>query len=87
MPQRSRWGTTPTLATPSCAGTITANYDGEKKHATKIGAGVFTGVGTLIVAPLTMGDRSKTGAGAVVLKDVPAGALVVGVPARMVGGA
>ena len=69
------------------AGTITATYNGEKKHATKIGAGVFTGVGTLIVAPLTMGDRSKTGAGAVVLKDVPAGALVVGVPARTVGGA
>jgi bifunctional UDP-N-acetylglucosamine pyrophosphorylase/glucosamine-1-phosphate N-acetyltransferase len=56
-------------------------------EASNIGAGVFTGVGTLIVAPLTMGDRSKTGAGAVVLKDVPAGALVVGVPARTVGGA
>jgi bifunctional UDP-N-acetylglucosamine pyrophosphorylase/glucosamine-1-phosphate N-acetyltransferase len=68
------------------AGTITANYDGEKKHATRIGAGVFTGVGTLIVAPLTMGDRSKSGAGAVILKDVPPGALVVGVPARTVGG-
>jgi bifunctional UDP-N-acetylglucosamine pyrophosphorylase/glucosamine-1-phosphate N-acetyltransferase len=67
------------------AGTITANYDGEKKHATVIGARVFTGVGTLIVAPLTMGDGSKSGAGAVVLKDVPAGALVVGVPARTVG--
>jgi bifunctional UDP-N-acetylglucosamine pyrophosphorylase/glucosamine-1-phosphate N-acetyltransferase len=67
------------------AGTITANYDGEKKHATVIGARVFTGVGTLIVAPLTMGDGSKSGAGAVVLNDVPAGALVVGVPARTVG--
>ena len=67
------------------AGTITANYDGEKKHATVIGARVFTGVGTLIVAPLTMGDGSKSGAGAVVLKDVPTGALVVGVPARTVG--
>jgi bifunctional UDP-N-acetylglucosamine pyrophosphorylase/glucosamine-1-phosphate N-acetyltransferase len=68
------------------AGTITANYNGEKKHATVIGARVFTGVGTLIVAPLTMGDRSKSGAGAVILKDVPTGALVVGVPARTVGG-
>ena len=67
------------------AGTITANYDGEKKHATVIGTRVFTGVGTLIVAPLTMGDGSKSGAGAVVLKDVPAGALVVGVPARTIG--
>lgn len=67
------------------AGTITANYDGEKKHATVIGARVFTGVGTLIVAPLTMGDGSKSGAGAVVLTDVPAGALVVGVPARTIG--
>ena len=67
------------------AGTITANYDGEKKHATVIGARVFTGVGTLIVAPLTMGDDSKSGAGAVVLKDVAAGALVVGVPAHTIG--
>lgn len=67
------------------AGTITANYDGEQKHATVIGAHVFTGVGTLIVAPLSMGDGSRSGAGAVVLKDVPAGALVVGVPARRVG--
>lgn len=67
------------------AGTITANYDGEKKHATVIGARVFTGVGTLMVAPLNMGDGSKSGAGAVVLNDVPAGALVVGVPARTVG--
>jgi len=66
------------------AGTITANYDGEKKHATSIGAGVFTGVGTLIVAPLTIGARATSGAGAVLLKDVPAGALVVGVPARVV---
>jgi len=66
------------------AGTITANYDGEKKHATVIGARVFTGVGTLIVAPLTMGDGSKSGAGAVVLKDVPAGELVVGVPAHTI---
>lgn len=66
------------------AGTITANYDGTNKHVTTIGASVFTGVGTLIVAPLTMGDRSASGAGAVILSDVPAGALVVGVPAHTV---
>lgn len=66
------------------AGTITANYDGTNKHVTTIGASVFTGVGTLIVAPITMGDRSASGAGAVILSDVPEGALVVGVPAHTV---
>ena len=66
------------------AGTITANYDGEAKHPTTIGAGAFTGIGTLIVAPLTMGARAKTGAGTVLLEDLPDGALAVGVPARIV---
>ena len=66
------------------AGTITANYDGVAKHATSIGAGAFTGIGTLIVAPLTMGAKSKTGAGAVLLRDLPDGALAVGVPARII---
>jgi bifunctional UDP-N-acetylglucosamine pyrophosphorylase/glucosamine-1-phosphate N-acetyltransferase len=66
------------------AGTITANYDGVAKHATLIGAGAFTGIGTLIVAPLSMGAKSKTGAGAVLLNDLPDGALAVGVPARII---
>ena len=65
------------------AGTITANYDGLRKHRTTIGVGVFLGVDTMLRAPVTLGDGSKTGAGAVVTKDVPAGMLAVGVPARI----
>ncbi len=65
------------------AGTITANYDGVRKHRTTIGEGVFLGVDTMLRAPVTLGDGSKTGAGAVVTKDVPAGKLAVGVPARI----
>ncbi len=65
------------------AGTITANYDGVRKHRTTIGEGVFLGVDTMLVAPLTVGDGAKTGAGAVVTRDVPPGKLAVGVPARM----
>jgi serine acetyltransferase len=44
---------------------------------------VFLGVDTMVVAPVTLGDGSKTGAGAVVTKDVPPGKLAVGVPARI----
>jgi bifunctional UDP-N-acetylglucosamine pyrophosphorylase / glucosamine-1-phosphate N-acetyltransferase len=65
------------------AGTITANYDGVKKHRTTIGERVFLGVDTMLRAPLTVGDDAKTGAGAVVTKDVPPGKLAVGVPARI----
>jgi bifunctional UDP-N-acetylglucosamine pyrophosphorylase / glucosamine-1-phosphate N-acetyltransferase len=65
------------------AGTITANYDGVRKHRTTIGEGVFLGVDTMLRAPVTLGDGAKTGAGAVVTKDVPAGKLAVGVPARV----
>jgi len=65
------------------AGTITANYDGVRKHRTTIGEGVFLGVDTMLVSPVTLGDGSKTGAGAVVTKDVPAHKLAVGVPARI----
>jgi bifunctional UDP-N-acetylglucosamine pyrophosphorylase/glucosamine-1-phosphate N-acetyltransferase len=65
------------------AGTITANYDGVRKHRTTIGEGVFLGVDTMLVAPLTLGEGSKTGAGAVVTKDVPPRKLAVGVPARI----
>jgi len=65
------------------AGTITANYDGVRKHHTEIGRGVFLGVDTMLRAPITLGDGSKTGAGAVVTRDVPPGKLAVGVPARL----
>jgi bifunctional UDP-N-acetylglucosamine pyrophosphorylase/glucosamine-1-phosphate N-acetyltransferase len=65
------------------AGAITANYDGVRKHHTTIGARAFIGVDTMIVAPRDIGEGAKTGAGAVVTKDVPAGKLAVGVPARI----
>jgi len=65
------------------AGTITANWDGRTKHRTTIGEGVFLGVDTMIVAPLSIGDGARTGAGAVVTRDVPPGKLAVGMPARL----
>lgn len=66
------------------AGTITANYDGSNKHKTEIDDGVFLGVDTMLVAPLRIGKGARTGAGAVVTKDVPPRTLVVGVPARAI---
>lgn len=68
------------------AGTITANYDGKKKHRTVVEDGVHTGSNTVLVAPVRLGKGAKTGAGAVVVRgEVPPGAVVVGVPARPVG--
>ncbi len=64
------------------AGTITCNYDGQHKHPTTIGADVFLGSDTMLVAPVTLGEGARTGAGAVVTHDVPPGEVVVGVPAR-----
>ena len=66
------------------AGTITCNYDGKNKHSTVIGDGVKIGSDTMLVAPVTVGDGAATGAGSVVTKDVEAGRLVVGVPAKEV---
>jgi len=57
------------------AGNITANYDGQKKHRTKIGSNVKTSVDTAFVAPVEVGDRAYTGAGSVITEDVPADAL------------
>jgi len=65
------------------AGTITANWDGRTKHRTTIGERAFLGVDTMLVAPVELGAEARTGAGAVVTKDVPAGKLAVGVPARI----
>ncbi len=65
------------------AGTITANWDGRTKNRTIIGARAFLGVDTMLVAPVEIGEGAKTGAGAVVTRDVPAGKLAVGVPARI----
>ena len=64
------------------AGTITCNYDGVHKNPTEIGEGAFIGSDTMLVAPVKVGAHAKTGAGAVVTKDVEADMLVVGVPAR-----
>jgi bifunctional UDP-N-acetylglucosamine pyrophosphorylase/glucosamine-1-phosphate N-acetyltransferase len=57
------------------AGTITANYDGFRKHRTVIGRGVRTGVDTALVAPVNIGDGAYTGAGSVITHDVPDEAL------------
>jgi bifunctional UDP-N-acetylglucosamine pyrophosphorylase/glucosamine-1-phosphate N-acetyltransferase len=59
------------------ASTITANYDGRKKHRTKLGKSVKTGIHTSLVAPLHVGDRAYTGAGSTITDDVPEGALGV----------
>jgi bifunctional UDP-N-acetylglucosamine pyrophosphorylase/glucosamine-1-phosphate N-acetyltransferase len=64
------------------AGTITCNFDGKHKHPTIIADDVFVGSDTLLVAPVTLGEGARTGAGSVVTHDVPAGELVLGVPAR-----
>jgi bifunctional UDP-N-acetylglucosamine pyrophosphorylase/glucosamine-1-phosphate N-acetyltransferase len=65
------------------AGNITANYDGRAKHRTKVGADARTGSNTVLVAPVEVGDGAYTGAGAVVTRDVPPGALAKGVPASI----
>ena len=59
------------------AGTLTANYDGFRKHRTTIGARVKVSVDTAFVAPVTVGDDAYTAAGSVVTEDVPPGALAV----------
>ncbi len=59
------------------AGTIVANYDGYKKHRTVIGDGVRIGSDNVLIAPVTLGDDSWTGAGSIITKDVEAGSLAV----------
>ena len=63
------------------AGTVTCNYDGKQKHETIIEDNVKIGSDTMLVAPVTVGSGSVTGAGSVVTKDVPPDSLVAGVPA------
>ena len=60
------------------AGTITCNYDGTAKHRTTIGANVFVGSNTTLVAPLTIGDGAMTTAGSVITADVEADAMAFG---------
>lgn len=64
------------------AGTITCNFDGERKHKTVIEDDAFIGSDTLLRAPVRVGRKAKTGAGSVVTHDVPAGMVVAGAPAR-----
>lgn len=64
------------------AGTVTCNYDGVRKHPTIIEDEAFIGSDTMLVAPVRVGRKAKTGAGAVVTRDVPPETLVYGVPAR-----
>jgi len=66
------------------AGTITCNFDGVKKSRTVIGDDAFIGSDTMLVAPVTLGHSARTGAGAVVTKNVPDHSLAVGVPARVI---
>lgn len=64
------------------AGTITCNFDGQTKHPTVIEDEAFIGSDTMLVAPVKVGKKARTGAGSVVTRDVPPGALVYGVPAK-----
>ena len=64
------------------AGTITCNYDGQRKHRTVIGDDAFIGSGTMLVAPVTLGKGAKIGAGSVVTHDIEENTLAYGVPAR-----
>jgi len=67
------------------AGTIIANYDGKNKNKTVIKKGAFIGSGSILVAPVKIGKRAVTGAGAVVTKnrDVPDDTIVIGIPAKV----
>lgn len=66
------------------AGAVIANFDGKAKHTTIIKKGAFIGSDTVLVAPVKIGEKSVTGAGSIVTKEVKPNSLVVGVPARFV---
>ena len=59
------------------AGTITCNYDGIAKHATKIGDGVFVGSNSTLVAPVEVGKGAYLAAGSVITENVPGDALAI----------
>jgi bifunctional UDP-N-acetylglucosamine pyrophosphorylase/glucosamine-1-phosphate N-acetyltransferase len=60
------------------AGTITCNYDGTHKHATRIEAGAFIGSNTTLVAPVTVGEGAYVAAGSAITEDVPPDSLALG---------
>ena len=60
------------------AGTITVNYDGQKKYKTIIGDNVFVGSNSTIIAPVELGDNSLVGAGSTITKNVPTDAVAIG---------
>lgn len=66
------------------AGSITCNFDGEKKNRTEIGADVFIGTNNSLVAPLRIGDGAMTGAGTIVIRDIAPGDKIVGNPGRSI---
>ena len=66
------------------AGTITCNYDGVNKNPTNIGDRSFIGSNTMFVAPVVVGEDVVTGAGSVITKDVPDGALAISRPEQVI---
>lgn len=58
-------------------GVVTVNYDGREKHRTVIGEGAFIGCGTMLIAPVAIGDRAFVGAGSTITDDVPSEALAI----------
>ena len=64
-------------ATNIGAGVITCNYDGDRKHTTRIGKGAFVGSDSTLVAPVSIGDGAYVGAGSCITRDVPADSLAV----------
>lgn len=67
------------------AGVVTANYDGKNKNKTVIGNKAFIGSDSILVAPVSIGEKAVTGAGCVVTKGkrVPKGQVIVGVPGKI----
>lgn len=59
------------------AGTVTVNYDGVNKWRTEIGDGAFVGSGSMLIAPIKIGENANTGAGSTINKDAPAGKLTL----------
>lgn len=68
------------------AGTVTANFDGKSKSKVVIQDDAFIGSDTVLIAPVKVGKKAKTGAGSVVIKNnnIPAGKIVAGVPAKLI---